>query len=159
MHFLIIVLILLCGCASNTTHNKFSNVDKELKTYVMRFDYFYYKHTGRFVINDITVKLKVIEESEQAGGMYHRIMNETTISLRHWPYWDDMEREEVIFHELGHHVLRLNHDWSKNPLFKDGCPHSIMYYKGINSMCYQKRREYYIQELFKRGEGKYERFD
>ena len=161
MHTIIILLVLLCGCAThnNTIRNKYPNVDPELKKYVMRFDYFYYKHRKKFVTNDIKVYLRVIKESEQAGGMYHRILNETTISLRHWPYWTEMEREEVIFHELGHHVLNLNHDWSSNQFFKDKCPRTIMYYKGINTKCYQKRRKYYIHELFKRGKSKHERFN
>jgi hypothetical protein len=47
MRFLIVILMLLAGCASNTPLTgveKYPNVDKELKIYVMRFDYFYYKY-------------------------------------------------------------------------------------------------------------------
>ena len=157
---ILILLLLLSSCASNnTTTNKFPNVDKELKIYVMRFDYLYYKYTGKSVKNNIDVKLKLIKESEQAGGVYYRIHNKTVISLRHWPYWVEEEREEVIFHELGHHVLRLQHDWRQNPKFKDGCAKSIMHHKAISPWCYRKRRSYYIKELFKRGKGKYERFN
>jgi len=160
MRFLILFLLLV-GCSTTPTINtkRYPNVDKTLKIYVMRFDYLYYKHCNKHVSNNIDVKLALIKESEQAGGVYYRIQNKTIISLRHWPYWLEEEKEEVVFHELGHHVLRLNHDWSAKPKFKDGCPKSIMYYKGIDPRCYKKRRRYYIQELFKRGDDADKRFN
>ncbi len=158
MYFLkMLLLVMLCSCASNTVTDKYPNVDRELMKYVMRFDYHYYKIEQKFIANDIVVKLEVIKHSEKAGGVYHRILNTTTISLKHWSHWTESEREEVVFHELGHHVLRLKH--AEKTFFKDGCPHSIMYYRGINPKCYKKRRRYYILELFKRGRDDSKRFD
>lgn len=63
-------------------------------------------------------------------------------------YWDDakeLDRELLVFHELGHCVLdQLVH---RNSTLSDGCSGSIMDEYHIGAYCYDKHYDYYIEEL------------
>lgn len=72
-----------------------------------------------------------------------------TIDREYWDGANDMEREYVIFHELGHCYLERIHDNSKSG---SGMCRSIM--QSGESDCYLiyngKTRDYYLKELFNR---------
>lgn len=64
-------------------------------------------------------------------------------------YWDNAsfyQKEELLFHELGHCILNRMHD---DRMIPSGFPHpySIMY--PYTFYQYQYHRDYYIEELFK----------
>lgn len=58
---------------------------------------------------------------------------------------DELFRELLIFHELGHCLLGREHS---SDAYADGTPHSIMHYAGVPVMLYRERREKYLDELF-----------
>jgi len=93
------------------------------------------------------------------------------IDTEWWNKWyrADSEREQLMFHELGHCILNREHtekkevenfsDWIENMLFemgffekkgylKDGCPSSYMHPYVIGSRCIEKHYDHYIEELF-----------
>ena len=58
---------------------------------------------------------------------------------------DELFRELLIFHELGHCLLGREHS---SGTYADGIPHSIMHYAGVPVKLYRQRREKYLNELF-----------
>ncbi len=63
----------------------------------------------------------------------------------YWATMDDNGKEELLFHELGHCVLFLQHIFTFLP---NTCPTSIMYpYIFGDSECYINNRQYYWNEL------------
>lgn len=64
-----------------------------------------------------------------------------------WGDLGDLEREWIIFHELGHCALDKPHDEG----YSASCPTSMMYPLSFGaSPCYQANREYYIDNLCRR---------
>jgi Zn-dependent protease with chaperone function len=66
-----------------------------------------------------------------------------------WDKMDEFEREELLFHEMGHCVLRRMH---KSDISTKGVPSSIMNPYLIRGSIYRKNQGYYLRELF-RGEA------
>lgn len=62
-----------------------------------------------------------------------------------WARFNDDEREEMIFHELGHCALDLGHTTDLN---SEGCPVSIMFpFAFAKSLCYTDHRDDYFLQL------------
>lgn len=75
-------------------------------------------------------------------------LNDITIDRNYWNSASKLEREFVLFHELGHCYLKRAH---RNDTFSNGICRSIMR-GGAELTCLdaynQQNREYYIDELF-----------
>jgi len=56
-----------------------------------------------------------------------------------WDWSTNSEKRTVIFHELGHCVLNLEHDDHLNTRWNDGCPNSFMNSILISDECYTLR--------------------
>lgn len=77
---------------------------------------------------------------------------EININKIYWDSINELQREQLIYHELGHCVLDLghvdNHFWS----FIWRCPVSIMRSWAFSSRevdkCYDREYNYYMNELF-----------
>lgn len=67
-----------------------------------------------------------------------------TIDPGVWSRASIYQREELMYHELGHCVLGLDHSTGK---LSDGCPDSIMDEYTIPIRCYAKHRAEYLQVL------------
>lgn len=61
-----------------------------------------------------------------------------------WKTAVEVQRQELIFHELGHCILNRDHN---NAQFADHCPKSIMNEYTTTPSCYVKHYEELIQEL------------
>lgn len=67
------------------------------------------------------------------------------INKYYWARSTDDERENTVFHELGHCAMGLSHI---NTLDKYGCPTSIMYYAEFpHQYCFELFRQNYYDEL------------
>ena len=64
-----------------------------------------------------------------------------------WDKYDSLQREMLIFHELGHCALNLGHDKS---LDTNGIPNDIMYPVSFDALYYYKYRKFYLDRLFER---------
>jgi hypothetical protein len=67
------------------------------------------------------------------------------IQSEQWRTSSDMQREQLMFHELGHCLLRRQHDETTSP---NGTPMSIMYPFLVPEHTYETFRDEYIKELF-----------
>lgn len=101
---------------------------------------------NKTVPKDIHIVFDKISNSKTALGVYNVITNKTYIQEDKWLYLNPEEREIVMYHELGHHVLKLHHIYH---LEEDSCPKSIMYYMMFNYECLKKYRDKLMEELFK----------
>lgn len=74
------------------------------------------------------------------------------IDVRRYPPLTDSQKEMVIYHELGHCVLNLEHDAGTTTFdnVKGEWPRSIMHpmmFDEIEALVYKTNRKYYIKEL------------
>lgn len=88
-------------------------------------------------------------EDDGVIGLCVKTAGEITIYLSkpHWDSYDSQQREMLIFHELGHCVLNLEHDRS---LDSDGVPNDLMYPVNFDSLYYFRYRKFYLDHLFKK---------
>lgn len=70
--------------------------------------------------------------------------NEVKINPEAWKGLDSLSREELIYHELGHCLLKRSH----NSNLDNGYPVSIMYPNLFYSMVYKMFYNNYLTELF-----------
>jgi len=129
-------------------HPTDKKIDPEFQSHVDRFS----KYLGRKV--EIRIQFEELDD-ETVGlcAIYSDGYREIEIDRE---YWDDAEesvRDELIFHELGHCILDLDHD---ETLINKGnyyqIPNSIMYPFTFGYTSYYKEFiEEYHQELFTHG--------
>lgn len=69
------------------------------------------------------------------------------INRGYWNVASEIERELLIFHELGHCILNMEHDETVRP---DGTPASIMYPSSTPDIIWSYRisRDAYMDQLF-----------
>lgn len=73
-----------------------------------------------------------------------------TVARSAWNQRDDMGREALLFHELGHCVLGRDHkdEGATRQGRRFSSPSSIMNTNGVSTRLYAQDHEYYIRELF-----------
>lgn len=142
----IFTLSLLALLVSSCGRPPIRIVDAELQEYVSRFE-----QIGRFQIGDLEAQFGEIKEENVVGLCETDDDAQTppkiTISKEYWEGIIDVQREELLFHELGHCILNREH---RNDLGADGCPMSIMYWETISVQCLDRYIDYYREELFGR---------
>lgn len=75
--------------------------------------------------------------------IFHGMNKEIFINVKSWQYLSIQEREQLIYHELGHCALDRPHD---ETILENGMPKSFMY---PMMFPYSKTlRSYYLNELF-----------
>jgi len=72
-----------------------------------------------------------------------------TIDTNYWDVADEFEKQELIYHELGHCILNRDHCEVK----ENGKPVSLMEPEMVGSSFYQENREKLINELFDSNDG------
>lgn len=68
-----------------------------------------------------------------------------TLDSERWGRETQMEREIVLFHELGHCIFDFEHD---NRHYLDGRPYSIMHPAGPSERQYREQRDVYLYQFF-----------
>lgn len=134
-----------------TVADRFPNVDKTLWEH---FEAFELEAASRGVAIDlasenISAHFRDIPEDNVAGQCsysYNR-PRQVTIDTPFWTRSGQLSREMIIFHELGHCVLNLDHDERS---FSSGLCRSIM--RSGTCCCRDaynaQNRKYYLDELF-----------
>lgn len=156
----VMALVMTGGCSTVNIQRKTTErmVHPEFRDYVNRFKVAHYRLTGekistrgviikRAVIHDIKIDDKnVIAHKNQAIGycVPSRSLPAIYIDTFLWDTLPDLSKEALVFHELGHCVLRRNHcDYT----FR-GIPISVMRSTLVKEKHYFKYREHYLYELF-----------
>lgn len=137
----------LTGCAEPKRRQI---IDPELKPFVLEFKKLYKLHyTGDVVFGE----MKPGPNGENRVGLCSfyknaegRIYNSfITINPDYFRKASDGGKRQLMFHELGHCLMGLNHNDSKD---QEGCPVSIMYpFAFGNGDCFKENQNYYIEEL------------
>jgi hypothetical protein len=124
----LVSLLLVVGCGKNlgdmlnmgkkpyTKHN----TDPTFNTYIDNFE-------QEFKVNvSVPVIFKELD-SNKAGVCYvwSDGYREIEINSKSWPNFSEEQKEQLIFHELGHCVFNLDHDDSRLE-YKQECPNNIM---------------------------------
>lgn len=137
----LIALFLLAGCGQEKAKEP-AIVDEALMEYIVRFE------------SDIGVSAEGIsvvfgELEEDMVGVCQSWSNGTkkvTIDKEYWDMETETQREELMFHELGHCAMNLGHDEGVMRAGRITCPNSIMYPYTFE-YCYAAHRDYYVSEL------------
>lgn len=138
------ILTLLCvSCAQM----RVVKVDSGLQDFVQRFE-----TAGNIQVDSLVVKFgdtgapqsngeQIVGYCQLSPGLVPTVV----ISTEYFNEIADAQREELIFHELGHCVLDRGHTATA---LGDGCPSSIMDPYTLDPYCYSEHYEYYKEELF-----------
>ena len=136
--------------------------DPEIMEYALRFE----EETGLvyeeaiLFVDDLPDETLGVMRTQQyftlTGNKFHYSIR---ININRWDGLDDFEKEELVFHELGHYFLIKNNKNSSHdnriiqgPAYNAGCPLTIMNERSISMQndCYRIYRQYYINELLLR---------
>ncbi len=127
------------------------NITTEFQKYVDVFLAEGAKRGQKLHADNLTVRFNPDKNgaSQSIPGSPKILINKTF-----WEHSDDLQKESLIFHELGHAILGLAHN---NCQLSDGSSASIMCGIGgscITNYCFSPyggmRREYYLDQLFDR---------
>jgi hypothetical protein len=141
------------GCSTIPNNNydlDLPRVNPIIKPLVVKFNKYYIKYRHSSLQNTIVVNFQPIDGSKKCQGVYYSDIDTTVISSEHWNDLSALQKEIVVFHELGHHVLKRGHQ-EFEPILHNKCYRSIMYKSGVTDDCYEESFDYYMEELFKRG--------
>jgi len=137
MRVLLISLLLFTSCSIIPVGTD----SPVFKKYVLTFEKYY----GQKIPDHITIRF-VDHFPGTATAKCYPGLGKVLVSLEQWNMMTELEREWVLFHELGHCVLFREHD---NERILGGlCPRSIMHPWFTRDLCYKMKYDYYIKELF-----------
>lgn len=150
--------VLLCAaCQSDPfqgssieEENSYFDVEPQLWEYFERFET-EAKLRGYFIdLNSLQIsgEIKNIQDENVAGTcQYGSHVKHVTIDASFWNRYNYLEREFVVFHELGHCVLGRGHTETS---FNSGICTSLMHsgLSGCQVAYTNTNRTYYLDELF-----------
>lgn len=139
---LIVIVKFTVKCSTaNTTEEGYRSPG--LMPYVLRFEKLY----GQKVATGLTIKFvkKFDDGSLATGRCLIGYSKSIEIPYLRWIYLKEIEREQLMFHELGHCELGRPHN---NTVLDNGCPMSLMKSHGFHTDCYRRNKSYYLNELF-----------
>lgn len=98
-------------------------------------------------VDNLVIKFGDLANSQHRGLCEINGTDTPTVTIDYdaWQSMDEDKRESVVFHELGHCVLRRIH---KGGMDTDGDPISMMYPYTLDSSVYVQKEEAYHNELF-----------
>jgi len=137
-NFYLIAFLILSSCGSSVLL-----IEQEFQEYIDRFEKY-----GNIIIVDLNIHFGSIEDPFVMGFCKwgHSGTPEIVISFYHWDYiTTDLEKESLVFHELGHCVLDRRH---REDVLDNMAPASIMYPFALSHNVYYNNHQYYIEELF-----------
>ncbi len=153
--YLLLLLVFFTNCGKDINKNRL--VDEALEVYVDRF-------FAEAALRDIDVSEDNLEvvfkdlSNEGLCGLGHYRYKDTelrkveiTPDFFCWGFHDDLSRENLVFHELGHAILLRSHN---NALLPNGLPAQMMCDGNTcNTFTHygkytQGKRDYYIDKLF-----------
>lgn len=149
-------LCILSGCGQPQANLIGSGVDASLQPEVNQFELYYGKQIGNFPITlqDFSKLSEDVAPENVIGDciVYSTGQKEIIIDST---YWNDQttqqsDREELLFHELGHCELGLMHVNTASIINGLLLPTSIMDAIHFTGIFYQQNQTYYLNQLFGR---------
>jgi len=178
---LLLLLFTQTACASSNIEVRllkdYEDIDTEFTPYVQEFIYASKGKVRREKFEGFTMGFREFNGDVSTVGVCHPLAYEVDINVE---WWDNTlsqsKRIELVFHELGHCVLRRGHTqkptgsswlafWERvgfkigmfeeKGMLPDGCPSSFMHPYTLSEACINRHFNYYIEELFKRTRPNY----
>lgn len=151
MKKLILISLLIAGCGSTPVQFRplGLHVDAELAPLVSEF-ITEARAYGR-VSDQVNLNVSFVPEIPSNDPGYITLgqcfMGTGIVQINHteWEDLSDNEKEELIFHELGHCLLNRQHN---DGLFATGMPVSMMYWLLVDERWYVQYKAYYWNEMF-----------
>jgi hypothetical protein len=140
-----------CG-QKEKDHEAFLQIDASFQNYVSNFEQASAEEGTPLQITDLILGFGPTPSLNETG-VCEWAENETpriTINARIWGTLNDYDRQEVIFHELGHCVLRRIHQNTEMMAYNNTLriPSSVMYPYRIVGTIYRDNMDHYHGELF-----------
>lgn len=119
----------------------------EFAEYVTRFEARSASVGQAVTVTDLRIKFGNTDGSNELGvcEIGEDVTPTITIEIDTWDLLDDAEKESLLFHEMGHCVLRRRH---KTEVTRVGIPASLMNPYIIDGYTYTENNSYYSRELF-----------
>ncbi len=173
---LLVILLTTNACASSSVEVRlfkdYDGIDVQLMPYVQEFIYASEGKVTKRDFRGFTMGFRNYKGGSVVGTC-HPAAFEVDISDSWWKgAWNTQdERIELVFHELGHCILKRGHTkkptsqdfagwlerlgfivgmFEEKVALPDGCPYSFMHPYTINSTCIEKHFNHYMGELFKK---------
>jgi hypothetical protein len=152
MNSIMIGTLFFQSCAKEKEKTDLYQIDSEFSSFVQTFEATSVTQGADVSINDLVLEFGSTPTMNETGvceiteGETPRV----TINERIWTNLNTMDRQEVIFHELGHCVLRRKHQDGTVTVggYWGTIPSSIMYPYRIPGSIYEPNQEFYDEELF-----------
>lgn len=146
-HTLLIAVLALASIACGRQQNRSEVNLGSFAPYAERFQKTAAEQGVHVEIDNLVIQFGELSNPRQNGLCELTAYQTPTITIRQeiWDQMEDVDREELIFHEMGHCVLGREHTSVQT---SDGIPESIMNPYRISNSIYETNREYYISELF-----------
>ena len=147
---LICVLLSLTavGCGQASTQSASAlETNPEFQPYISRFEQLSETAGNPVKVTNLKIQFGKLSNPRERGVCEFSDDTTPTITISEdiWNQIDDSEREELVFHELGHCVLRRKHLAGNS---EKGIPNSIMNPYSIRGSIYEQNRDAYLGELF-----------
>jgi len=142
---LLVLLSFSLGCGKELDHEPQLEVG-EFAPFVARFEQEASDNGAQLKVSDLRIRFGKMD-SVYERGICEIFPNETpTIILKKsaWEVLTEEEQEALLFHEMGHCVLRRNHEHKKT---SEGIPVSLMYPYALDRFTYLKNQKNYMSEL------------
>lgn len=135
MRTLLIIILVFNACAP------IYKVHPDLQTYVTRFEFL-----AKRPVPSLYAEFKELDRPF-IGQCIPGNVPHIKIDPRFWERAPEELREALMYHELGHCILRRGHVDEKR---EDGCYKSLMSTYIVSRTCYIKHYESYLNELVER---------
>lgn len=141
MKYSLLFIFILIGCGQNTSQFSISGFESYYGTFVGK------TNTSS---NNIIIQLGDLSNYDPSSGLYYIGLcsygqNPTvTIDQGYWSTASEIDRQELIDHELGHCILGRQH---RNDTLPNGNPASIMNAYHFSGAVMNQSSEYYYHEL------------
>jgi hypothetical protein len=140
---LISILAILSGCG----RAQVVEIDPEFMPFVDQFMQDSRDNGNPVQVSDLKMHFGPTASPQEAGVCEIKGSETPEVTINK-DAWNDMtveEQKELLYHEMGHCVLKRKH---RSDLLKDGSPASIMNPYTMDNYTFVKYEAYYVQELF-----------
>lgn len=128
------------------------DIDPEFDTYIKVFEAEAKLRHKNIVINNLIARFGYTKyDGDDVIGLCYKTKHTPVIVIDR-EYWDEVgtvDREILFFHELGHCVLKLQHDNSMTNFDDYQGPASLMNEYMFDAWIYVTNRYYYMNNLFR----------
>jgi len=153
---LLLLILVLPGCGTIDITDIFIDkkleIHPDLKKYVTKFEKVAKHHNKNIKIDNLILTFaddlgkNDVRNASIIGKCYYEDTPRVVIDEDHfYNSLDGNEKELLVFHELGHCILKRKHLKTKT---KKGTPKSIMYPILFSGDTYSYHYKYYMKELF-----------